>query len=176
MDKRKVKYDALGVMWAFMQMGNYKIGPADILLLKDSCERLRKMLTQKTAGQRKDKPEDVSFDELDVITNSIVLGAMTLYLSGHLDTILPPTPESGTPKPPEAPKKKPIFKMEKMKCPFCEDENKNAEICENVRDKEYFVYCTKCGRETRESFASRAKAIKAFEAGENRDIPKEELK
>lgn len=71
---------------------------------------------------------------------------------------------------------KPIFKMAKMKCPFCEGENKNAEICENVQGKEYFVYCTKCGRETRESFASKTKAIKAFESGENRDIPKEELK
>ena len=79
-------------------------------------------------------------------------------------------------KPPEAPKKKPIFKIEKMKCPFCEGENKNAEICENVRDKEYFVYCTRCGCETRESFASKTKAIKAFESGENRDIPKEKLK
>ncbi len=171
MDKRKVKYDALGVMFAFMQMGNYELGPADILLLKDSCERLRRMMTQKTAGQRRDKPEDVSFDELDVITNSIVLGAMTLYLSGKLDTMLPP--ESEKAKSPEEPKKKPLFKVTAMKFPFCEGENKNAQICENVRDKEYFVYCTKCGLETKESFSSKARAIKAFETGENRDIPKE---
>lgn len=165
-------FGVLGYMAAMMKMTNYKLKSADVIVLKNSCERLHNLLIQKA-----DKPEDVDTCELDKITNSIVAGAMILYFGGGIDTILPQ--KSRKSEPPEAnevTKKKPLFKMAKMKCPFCEGENKNAEICENVRDKEYFVYCTKCGRETRESFASKTKAIKAFESGENRDIPKEELK
>lgn len=162
-------FGVLGYTTAVMKMTNYKLKSSDVTVLKDSCEQLHRLLIQKA-----DKPEDVDTDKLDKITNDIVLGAMILYLGGGIDTILPP--KSGKPKPPEAPKKKPIFKIEKMKCPFCEGENKNAEICENVRDKEYFVYCTKCGLETKESFSSKTKTIKAFESGENRDIPKEKLK
>lgn len=165
-------FGVLGYMTALMKMTNYKLKSSDVTVLKDSCEQLHRLLIQKA-----DKPEDVDTDKLDKIANDIVLGAIILYLSGQLDTMLPT--EKRKAKPPEAnevTKKKPIFKITKMKCPFCEGENKNAEICENVLGKEYFVYCTRCGCETRESFASKAKAIKAFESGENRDIPKEESK
>lgn len=159
-------FGAIGYMMAMMKMTNYRLKSADVILLKNSCERLHNLLIQKA-----DKPGDVDTGELDDITNNIVAGAMILYFGGGIDTILPQ--ESGKSEPPEAneeTKKKPLFKIAKMKCPFCEGENKNAEICENVRDKEYFVYCTKCGSETRESFTSKTKAIKAFESGENWDI------
>lgn len=53
MDDKKVKYDALDAMWAFVRMGGYQLHPADISSLKDHCEQLRHLLTQKTAGQRR---------------------------------------------------------------------------------------------------------------------------
>ena len=52
MDAKKVKYDALDAMWAFVRMSGYQLHPADISSLKDHCEQLRHLLTQKTAGQR----------------------------------------------------------------------------------------------------------------------------
>lgn len=45
------------------------------------------MLVQKTAGQRRDKRGDVDFHELDAVTNTIVICAMILYLSGSLDML-----------------------------------------------------------------------------------------
>lgn len=87
MNAKRVKYDALDAMWAFVQMGGYQLHPADVAALKDNCEQLRCLLTQKTAGQRRDKREDIDFHELDAITNNIVIGAMILYLSGSLDTL-----------------------------------------------------------------------------------------
>ena len=89
MDAKKVKYDALDAMWAFVCMSGYQLHPADISSLKDHCEQLRHLLTQKTVGQRRDKREDIGFHELDVITNNIVIGAMVLYMSGSLDALTP---------------------------------------------------------------------------------------
>ena len=48
---------------------------------------LRKLMTQKTAGQREDKPTDIPFAELDTILNFIVVEAMCLYMSGDLDKL-----------------------------------------------------------------------------------------
>ena len=84
MDKKRVKRDALDAMWSFLQMGGQEV---DIPTMREYCERLRKMMLQKTAGQRKDKPKDVSFDDLDGICNGIVIEAMALYLSGTLDRL-----------------------------------------------------------------------------------------
>lgn len=89
MGDKKVKYGALDVMWAFVRMGGYQLHQADISSLKDNCEQLRHLLTQKTAGQRRDKREDIDFHELDAITNNIVIGAMVLYISGSLDALTP---------------------------------------------------------------------------------------
>lgn len=71
-------------MWSFLQMGAQK---PDIPGLKEHCETLRKMMMQKTAGQRKDKPNDVDFADLDMLCNFIVIEAMCLYLSGDLDRL-----------------------------------------------------------------------------------------
>ena len=84
MGKKRVKRDALDAMWSFLQMGGQQ---ADIPTMREYCERLQTMMLQKTAGQRKDKPKDVSFDELDGICNGIVIEAMVLYLSGLLDRL-----------------------------------------------------------------------------------------
>ena len=51
------------------------------------CEMLRQLMTQKTAGQRKDNQSDKLFDELDTVMNVIVIEAMCLYLDGTLDKL-----------------------------------------------------------------------------------------
>lgn len=84
MDAKQVKHDALDTMWAFLQMGGQR---ANIPMLRDLCAELQQMMLQKTAGQRNDKPKDVSFDNLDRVCNGIIIEAMALYLSGGLDKL-----------------------------------------------------------------------------------------
>lgn len=79
-----VKHDSFDAMWSFLQMGCQK---PDIPGLKEHCKTLREMMMQKTAGQRKDKPNDVDFADLDMLCNFIVIEAMCLYLSGDLDRL-----------------------------------------------------------------------------------------
>nr|DAQ06223.1 MAG TPA: hypothetical protein [Caudoviricetes sp.] len=79
-----VKHDSFDTMWSFLQMGCQK---SDIPGLKEHCKTLREMMMQKTAGQRKDKPNDVDFADLDMLCNFIVIEAMCLYLSGDLDRL-----------------------------------------------------------------------------------------
>lgn len=79
-----VKHDSFDTMWSFLQMGGQK---PDIPGLKEYCKALRKMMMQKTAGQRKNKPNDVDFADLDMLCNFIVIEAMCLYLSGDLDRL-----------------------------------------------------------------------------------------
>jgi hypothetical protein len=62
------------------------------------------------------------------------------------------------------------FNTESIRCPFCAEENKNAIIIENKKNKEYFVYCRHCGIETIESYASKASAVKSFSQGKNQEI------
>lgn len=57
-----------------------------------------------------------------------------------------------------------------MECPFCEGENSNARVYEDKQNKEYFVYCPKCGIETKDTFTSKAKAVKAFAEGKTKKI------
>ena len=85
MDSEKVKYDALDSMFAFLMMGNQEASPD---ILKEYCEKLLHMMTQKTAGQRKGRHEDIPFEQLDMITNAIVIEAMALYVSGTLDRLI----------------------------------------------------------------------------------------
>lgn len=81
-----VKHDALGTMWDFLQMGKI---PPNIPLLEESCRKLIRMLTQKTAGQDQyKKAEDVSFGELDAVCNDIVIETLCLYLSGGLGRLV----------------------------------------------------------------------------------------
>ncbi|MBQ4268417.1 MAG: hypothetical protein IJB97_02070 [Clostridia bacterium] len=74
---------------------------------------------------------------------------------------------------PEAEKKQ-SFTETKTNCPFCEGENENAIVYEDKENKEFFVYCPVCGIETTDSFASKAKAVKAFSEGKTKSITKRE--
>lgn len=87
MDNKVVKYDALSDMFSFLRMGSIRLSEADISSLEENCRMLVQAMTQKTAGQRRYKPNDVDFRILDAVTNNIVLGALTLYISGSLDKL-----------------------------------------------------------------------------------------
>ena len=75
----------------------------------------------------------------------------------------------------DAPEEKCLFTETPMKCPFCEGENSNARVCEDKQNKEYFVYCQKCGIETKDTFTSKAKAVKAFTEGKTKKIKGSEV-
>ena len=78
MDRNKVNEDAIDAMWAFLRLGGQK---ANIQALRENCEAMRRMLVQKTAGQRAEKKE------IDGVKNGIVIEALALYLSGALDKL-----------------------------------------------------------------------------------------
>ena len=68
-----------------------------------------------------------------------------------------------------------LFTETPMKCPFCEGENSNARVYEDKQNKEYFVYCPKCGIETKDTFTSKAKAVKAFAEGKTKKVTGSEV-
>lgn len=84
MNAKRVRADALEAMWGFLQMRAQK---PNIDAMEENCALLQKMLTQKTAGQRKDKPNDAEFSELEAVLNAIVIEAMCLWLSGSLEKL-----------------------------------------------------------------------------------------
>lgn len=71
-------------MWAAFQAGGQQ---ADISILKELVGQWLQMTTQKTAGQRKDKKDDVSWDNLERVKMGILCEAVALVLSGKLDEL-----------------------------------------------------------------------------------------
>ena len=72
----------LATMWSFMQMGGLK---ANSPALNEACMELRQMLMQKTAGQRKDRPKDLSWENLERVKVTIICEAMALVFSGEYE-------------------------------------------------------------------------------------------
>lgn len=70
-------------LWAAAQNGQ----PFDPDALERAVQDLLKMATQKTAGQRKDKPRDLSWDNLERVRLEILVEATLLVLQGGLDII-----------------------------------------------------------------------------------------
>ena len=70
----------LEMMWNFLRIGYQK---PNVPALKESCNMLRKLLIQKTAGQK----EGISFEDIGTLINCIVIEALCLYLSGDLDKL-----------------------------------------------------------------------------------------
>lgn len=62
------------------------------------------------------------------------------------------------------------FTETKTKCPHCGGDLENAIVFADEENKEYFVYCPICGIETAETYASKAKALKAFADGKTKPI------
>lgn len=76
--------DGFDMMWRFMEMGGQK---ANYPALKEACLRLRKMMMQKTAGQRKDRKSDIPWEELETTVKIITVEAMALVLSGEFEEV-----------------------------------------------------------------------------------------
>lgn len=55
--------------------------------LKNACMQLRKMMMQKTAGQRKDRKKDLRFEDMETLCKIIVCEAMALVLSGEYEEV-----------------------------------------------------------------------------------------
>ena len=79
------KEQIFDTMWLFLEKGHQK---ANIPVFVEYVEMLITMMKQKTAGQRKNAPKDISFDELDMNKNSICIEARALVRSGELDNLL----------------------------------------------------------------------------------------
>lgn len=71
-------------MWKFLMDKGQK---ENIPALKEYVYDLIKMTTQKTAGQRRETKNDISWDELDMTLMSIVIEVTALVLSGRLDEL-----------------------------------------------------------------------------------------
>ena len=71
-------------MWKFLMDKGQK---ENIPALKEYVFDLINMTTQKTAGQRRETKNDISWDELDMTLMSIVIEATALVLSGRLDEL-----------------------------------------------------------------------------------------
>ena len=86
---KKVKKDSFDTMWAFMMMGAKK---SNVQFLIECCERLKRCMTQKTAGQPEyAKKDDVRFEtELDQLLNFIAIEALALWRSGKLGALKEP--------------------------------------------------------------------------------------
>ena len=82
----KVKRDSLNTMWAFMEMGAQK---PNVPFLIECCERLKRCMTQKTAGQPEyAKAGDERFEtSLDQLMNFIIIETMCLWLGGGLEKL-----------------------------------------------------------------------------------------
>lgn len=71
-------------MWTMLQRGGQK---SNISVLKELVNEWVQMATQKTAGQRKDRPKDLSWDNLERVKMGILCEAVALVLSGDLDKL-----------------------------------------------------------------------------------------
>lgn len=81
-NKTRVENDMIDSMWSFLQMGGLK---ANYPVLKSACMEMRQMMMQKTAGQRADRPKDLSWDNLERVKATIIVEAMALVLSGEYE-------------------------------------------------------------------------------------------
>lgn len=78
--------DIKDMMWYFLMDGAQK---ANVTALKEYVYDLIQMVTQKTAGQRKDDETKgrIPWEELDMTMMAIVIEATALVLSGRLDEL-----------------------------------------------------------------------------------------
>ena len=72
-------------LWSFLQPGSHQ--HPNISVLKEAVNDLCHMTMQKTAGQRKGKKGDISWDNLERVKFTIICEAVLLVLSGKLDEL-----------------------------------------------------------------------------------------
>lgn len=82
---RELDEGQLGFMWSMLQLGKQE---SNIPVLKDTLDKLRQALIQKSAGQRVGDPREyVDFADLGTLVNIVVVESLCLYLSGDLDKL-----------------------------------------------------------------------------------------
>ena len=72
------------MMWSFLMDHGQQ---ANIPALKEAVHDLIQAITQKDAGQRKDKRKNFDWDNLDMLFMEIAIEATALVLSGELDKL-----------------------------------------------------------------------------------------
>ena len=72
-------------LWSFLQPGSHQ--HPNISVLKEAVNDLCHMTMQKTAGQRKGKKGDISWDNLERVKFTIICEAVLLVLSGKLEEL-----------------------------------------------------------------------------------------
>jgi hypothetical protein len=70
-------------MWAMFRKGNQK---ANLMELEELCQRLIRMASQKTTGQR-NKPGDLDWGNLGMLYNMIAIEATCLVLDPRFDKL-----------------------------------------------------------------------------------------
>ena len=85
-DNTRLENDMIDHMWSFLQMDGLK---SDYPALKEACMEMRQMMLQKTAGQRKDRPKYIPFNNLERVKATIIVEAMALVLSGDFEKLQP---------------------------------------------------------------------------------------
>lgn len=85
MDSKDLKNQMIRGMYV---LGNF-MGPMEpnVDILKEACGDLLQMLQQKTAGQRADKPKDISWDSLERVQAILIIETLALYENGLLEGI-----------------------------------------------------------------------------------------
>lgn len=72
------------IMWNFLKDGQQK---ADLDEMEQLTHLLIQAMTQKTAGQRSNKPNDINIDRLDMITWQLAMSAMCFVLDERFPKI-----------------------------------------------------------------------------------------
>ena len=72
------------LMWNFLKDGQQK---ADLNEMEELAHLLIQAMTQKTAGQRSNKPNDINIDRVDMITWQLAMSAMCLVLDERFPKI-----------------------------------------------------------------------------------------
>ena len=82
-DSKRLENDMIDSIWSFLQMGGMR---SNYPSLKKACMEMRQMMMQKTAGQRKERPQDLPWDNLERVKATIIVEAMALVLSGDFES------------------------------------------------------------------------------------------
>ena len=78
----------LSFMWNFLKLRKEPLIKDDVRCVKETLDKIRQALIQKTGGQRNDDPKDyVPLEDVGTYVNILVCEVMTLYLHGGLDEL-----------------------------------------------------------------------------------------
>lgn len=78
----------LDLMFNFLKFRKEPLVKDDVRCVKETLDKIRQAMIQKTGGQRKDDPNGyVPLEDVETYVNILVCEVMTLYLHGGLDEL-----------------------------------------------------------------------------------------